>query len=238
LTPRELLDLWEEATAATPLTRPLVLLARAEGLVSTEELASASLGWRDARLLDLFEELAGPRVEATAACPSCGEAVELDFDIGNVRVGDAEVPGSGVTVTEGDYEVRCRPPTTRDLAAAAVAVDPEAALLEGCVVSATRGGEPVVAADLPPSVVATVEAALEGADPQAEVLLDLCCPACATSWAAPFDVASFVWEELDSRAVRTLVEVDLLARAYGWREPDVLALSPWRRRRYLDLVLG
>jgi len=28
----------------------------------------------------------------------------------------------------------------------------------------------------------------------------------------------------------------VLAAAYGWREGDVLALSPWRRRLYLDLA--
>src|SRR5206468_730296 len=37
-------------------------------------------------------------------------------------------------------------------------------------------------------------------------------------------------------AGRLLREVDALARAYGWREPDILALTPWRRDAYLQLV--
>jgi hypothetical protein len=34
-----------------------------------------------------------------------------------------------------------------------------------------------------------------------------------------------------------LHEVDLLARAYGWTEPEVLALSEARRAAYLRLVV-
>jgi hypothetical protein len=33
-----------------------------------------------------------------------------------------------------------------------------------------------------------------------------------------------------------LGDVHELARAYGWSEPEVLALSPWRRAAYLALV--
>ena len=39
-------------------------------------------------------------------------------------------------------------------------------------------------------------------------------------------------------AVRLLGEVHELASAYGWREHDVLALSPWRRQAYLQMVRG
>jgi hypothetical protein len=31
-------------------------------------------------------------------------------------------------------------------------------------------------------------------------------------------------------------EVHLLASAYGWRESDILAMTPWRRQLYLELV--
>jgi hypothetical protein len=34
------------------------------------------------------------------------------------------------------------------------------------------------------------------------------------------------------------MEVDALARAYGWREADILALSPARRAAYLELARG
>ena len=49
---------------------------------------------------------------------------------------------------------------------------------------------------------------------------------------------AFVWAEVDAAAQRLLHEVDVLARAYGWTEPEVLALSEARRAAYLRLVRG
>jgi hypothetical protein len=53
---------------------------------------------------------------------------------------------------------------------------------------------------------------------------------------ATLDPAEFLWAAAEAQARRLLLEVDALARAYGWREPDVLALPPARRRAYLELV--
>jgi hypothetical protein len=75
-------------------------------------------------------------------------------------------------------------------------------------------------------------------DPQAEVLLDLACPACDHRWPLLFDATAYLWAEIAVHARRLLREVHLLARAYGWREADVLALSAARRSYYLDLVSG
>ena len=41
---------------------------------------------------------------------------------------------------------------------------------------------------------------------------------------------------MEGRAKRLLMDVHLLARAYGWSEAEVLALSPARRRFYLEMV--
>ena len=58
----------------------------------------------------------------------------------------------------------------------------------------------------------------------------------STAWEASVDVGSFVWEEIAAEARRVVHEVDRLARAYGWREADILAMTPARRRTYLALV--
>ena len=64
------------------------------------------------------------------------------------------------------------------------------------------------------------------------------CPACGAAYVADLDVAGFVWAELRASAQRLLGEVDTLARAYGWTEPDVLALGERRRAAYLELARG
>ena len=47
---------------------------------------------------------------------------------------------------------------------------------------------------------------------------------------------SYLWHEVDAWALRLLRDVHRLARAYSWREADILALSPSRRQCYLDLL--
>ncbi len=65
---------------------------------------------------------------------------------------------------------------------------------------------------------------------------DVTCDGCGARSASPFDIATFFWRELSARAQQILLDVHELARAYGWRESDVLSLSPSRRRRYLELL--
>jgi hypothetical protein len=74
------------------------------------------------------------------------------------------------------------------------------------------------------------------ADPQADIQLDLSCPACQHHWQAAFDVVAFLWNEIDSWAHRILSDIHVIASAYGWSEADILALSAARRQTYLDLI--
>jgi hypothetical protein len=89
---------------------------------------------------------------------------------------------------------------------------------------------------LPRALTRTLVERLGAADPGAETLLSMVCPACAHSWQSVLDAATFFWEELATRARRLLREVHTLARAYGWREAEILALPGRRRQTYLDLV--
>jgi hypothetical protein len=74
-------------------------------------------------------------------------------------------------------------------------------------------------------------------DPQAEILLNLTCPACNHYWQILFDIVAFFWSEISVQAKRLLHEVHTLARFYGWREADILAMSAVRRQFYLDLAV-
>jgi hypothetical protein len=73
-------------------------------------------------------------------------------------------------------------------------------------------------------------------DPQADVQIQLLCPACSSTWEQDFDISSFLWAEIDTWARRLLADVHVLARAYGWDEDQILALSPLRRHAYLEMV--
>ncbi|MGW6805848.1 hypothetical protein ACWGCF_46290, partial [Streptomyces sp. NPDC055039] len=73
------------------------------------------------------------------------------------------------------------------------------------------------------------------ADPAADVTLNVNCPECGGATPAALDITSYLWTELDAWARDLLLDVHLLASAYGWSEPEILALSPLRRRYYLEL---
>jgi hypothetical protein len=77
---------------------------------------------------------------------------------------------------------------------------------------------------------------MQSSDPQADLRFTLHCQVCSHEWEAGFDIAQFLWTEVDAWASRTLFDVHCLARAYGWREADILSLSPWRRQCYLEML--
>jgi hypothetical protein len=231
-----LLEVWEEGRDARPDERALRLLAAACPDRTLEELAALPVGGRDALVLDLRALLFGPDLAAVVSCPRCGEALDVGLTLDDVRLG-ALAAGEPVRVSDGAYEVLARPPTTADLLALPPGEPGTArrALLDRCA-SARRDGAAVPARDLPEDVVAAVAERLAAHDPQADVRLALSCPECDHGWEAVLDISAFLWRELDTWADRLLAEVAVLAAAFGWTEPEVLALPPARRRRYLELV--
>ncbi len=237
LTPSGLLAAWEQGQGHGPTVRALALLAAASPEAAWEDLGALPLGERDRRLLELREGALGRRIESVARCPGCGEPLDLSLDTRDLRAGSAAAAEG--ELSENGLALRFRLPNSLDLLAAERCAGVEEArrlLAERCVVEARRESGPVAAADLTEENVAALSAALAEADPGAELLLELRCPACESGWWELLDVATFVWTEVEVQARRLLREVHALARAYGWREADVLALSPRRRRLYLEMV--
>jgi hypothetical protein len=239
VTVAELLDAWERGGAASPGEQALLLLTVAHPQLPAESLAGWTIGRRDMALLALRERMFGPRLAAAAACLRCGEALETEFAPADIVVGQELEPPPTLSLEEGGYKVIYRLPTTGDMAALAreaAASEAERWLLSRCVLDARRPEAPCSVADLPDKVLEAVADGMAKADPQAEVELAFTCPACGHRWTALFDIVSFLWRELDAWAGRTLREVAALASAFGWSERDVLALTPWRRRHYLELA--
>lgn len=238
LSDSELLDVWERALEQPPLERAVTLLAAATGR-HAGALAQLSIGERDALLLDLREQLFGTQLSSVAKCPACGEPLEMSFQLAQLRVAspEAKPPGS-FSLNVAGYEVSFRLPNSLDLAALASVEDVAAArrvLFERCLLAAQRGDEAQPAGALPSEVVDAIVERMGQADAQGDMQFALKCPDCAHEWLEAFDIASFLWTELNVWAQRTLREVHTLARAYGWREPDILSLSPQRRRFYLSM---
>jgi hypothetical protein len=233
----DILAVWEIAHRYHPVDQALALLMTAEPGHTRDELAALPLGQRDARLLALRQVLFGDTVNSCGICPRCHETMEFEIDCGALRTPEAGAHER--TLHAEGHQLRVRPLSSFDLAAAAGSTDVAAArriLLQCCVVEAPCNNETVTVDALPETLHAAIAQAALAADPQAELLFDLICPACEHGWQATLDIAHILWREVAARAQRLLMEVHLLARAYSWRESDILAMSPARRNAYLQQV--
>jgi len=240
-TAAELLNVWENGLRQGPIDRALGLLEAVCPEQSAEALAELSIGARDAHLLRVREILFGPRITSTTHCPHCSERLEWGSDVAELRINDGKTPTNELFVEAETYRLKFRLPNSRDLAALGGGKDGSNdrrnQLLEWCLLEAsTSEGESLRIAQLPDAALQAMVQAMDRADPQANLLISLTCPACSHCWEGLFDIVSFLWAEVNNWAERTLRTVHLLARAYGWREADILAMSPTRRQTYLQLA--
>ena len=234
----DMLAFWEQGYTESLPQKALRLLALAWPDVPPDELAALSIGQRDGRLLTLREQLFGPDLQSVVNCPACGERLELAFQVADITV--AENDQAEFSFSQNGYTVRFRLPNSLDLLAVSSDMGssaPEQQLLDRCLLEVTHSRKKK-GKQLPAKIIEAVINEMAAADPQADVRLDLDCPACSHHWQSLFDIVSFIWQEINSWAIRTLREVHALASAYGWPERDILLMSPWRRQLYLQMVNG
>jgi uncharacterized protein (UPF0212 family) len=224
LSATELLSVWESGSSQIPLRRALAMIAAACPEVSSDSLASLTIGQRDARLLALREAMFGAELTGITDCPQCGEKIELSFNCSDIRQQGEIESAAELAVQSNGREVRFRLPTSADL----LAVNSSEQLLERCLLD--RGN------NLTKDLFLAVVEKMSSADPMADIHLALNCPNCAHKWEAAFDIVAFLWREISAAARRLLREVHTLASAYGWTEPEILSLSPARRRVYLEMA--
>jgi hypothetical protein len=241
LTAQDILAVWEAGQDQHPVDRALTVLEHGFPDLTRKRSARLPLGQRDRLLLALRAQLFGDVMTASACCPKCGEQVELPIAVSEVSGEESAVSRrqAAFSLRSGKYAIRFRLPDSRDQAAAAASPNPEAArraLLERCVVSVRHGKRKVPPSQLPDATASQLAGRMEQLDPLAELTFDLICPRCGNQWEQTLDPAVFFWTELAAEAQRLLSEVHTLARAYGWREQDVLALSARRRQHYLELA--
>lgn len=241
LSASDLLLLWERAATQHPIDRSLTILAATDDLSSPRELARLPCGERDARLLSAYAHSFGNQLEGQGACPSCGEMAEFVLDVRSLLAAHRPLASAETFIlASAAYQVSYRLPNSFDLAeitALTQVVEARRLLLERCI-QQVRCGDAILAwHDLPVTTIDALITQMETQDPLGLIALDLSCPFCTNDWQLVFDISTFLWLKIDSNARRLLREVHTLALAYGWREADILALSPARRRSYLAMVI-
>ena len=231
----ELMEAWEAGIGLDHTGRALALVAASRSCEG--DPANLTIGQRDRLLLGFRQRLFGTEVTALDTCGSCGERLEVVFDLRSVTVDAA--PGQVVDVDLDGHVVRLRAPTSGDLREITGAADLPAArraLLQRCVVGARADGLAVHVTELPEEVLGAIGEAVGRLDPQADVQLAITCAQCGEPSRVRFDIVEFLWREVERRVEQTLRHVHVLAGAYGWTEEEIVALPAARRRRYLELV--
>ena len=223
-----IIALWESAAGLAGWRRDDALLGELGG-------QGAALGARNATLLGARGALFGRPWPLASRCPACGTACEFEIDSISLAEDLARMtPRANATpVAHVGRSALLRAPTANDLRAIAQGGEgPDAmrALLARCLTG------DIDVSELTEEDVEEFGETLEALDPGALVRFELVCPDCQGRWQAAIDIGEAFWQELSRAAEQSLLEVDALARAYGWTEAEVLALSPTRRAAYLQLV--
>ncbi len=223
---RDILDLWERGVG-------LDRWRREDALLASDGPPPARLGARNAALLAVRNTHFHGAWPIGSTCPRCSTELEFVVDSAALLADLSEERGDDAVMIEWrGTDLVAHAPTVDALRAAATKTTPQAAaraLLGRCL------------DDLDPDscddeALEELGARLEALDPNAIVQFDLTCPDCSHAWLAPIDIGETIWAEVRSLAEHTLLDVDALARAYGWNEAEVLALSPLRRAAYLQLA--
>ncbi|HLJ33075.1 MAG TPA: hypothetical protein VKU38_05460 [Ktedonobacteraceae bacterium] len=241
LSSQSIVQLWENGQRQRPVERMLTLLVAALPDVPHRDIFALSIGQCDAYLLLLHEQMFGSRFVGFMECSHCQERLEFSFTVTEMWAGAASVDevGKVYSYQMEDYKIQLRLPTLADMLAISKHQDAASArllLLQRCIVQAIRKGDAVPIEKLPGEITVTLGEKVLERDPQAEIQIDMICPQCQYHRPAFFDVSRFLWAEIQAQAKRLLREVHILARAYGWRETEILALSNVRRQYYLEMV--
>ena len=227
-----MLEVWESAAALSPVARAVALGTLARPDLDVDAVERLPLGVRDAALLRFRQDRFGDGITCLTNCPTCRAQLEFSLSVASLLAVDKGMVEGGWIDADG-VRLSFRMPCSADLQAALAsgpADDFGDRLLWRCV----NGDEAMPA--LSAAAADRLAAAIEAADPLSVIWIDLACAACRHAWRSVLDIAVLLWQELDRWASATLNEISKLARAYGWGEAEILAMTPGRRRRYLEMV--
>jgi hypothetical protein len=206
-----------------------------------EEVRSLTVGDRETLLWGVRRATVGNRVDLVVTCQGCGEKLDALLDLEVSTAGDFD-PGGAAGAERSErivdgHRVLLRCPTGADQEAVAAAggdLDQRATALLRRLVTRIDGEVP--SDDLLTGLAPALSSALAEADPAAELMIDVTCPACDAVTRTLVDAGAVLVEEAVAGARWLLEEIHVLAWHYHWSEDAILSLPTARRRRYLELI--
>src|SRR5258707_12730681 len=199
LSAQEMRAVWERGLDQLPVERALTLLEASCPESEPRALAAMSIGRRDARLLTLREWAFGSRLTGCSVCKSCGQPLEIDIQVCDLRQSVADTEPGVVSLAAAGYELSLRPVNSLDLAACRNAGRKndiarrlfERCLVEGRSTEGTAASGQITADDVPDEVAQMAMESVAKADPQADLEIVIACASCGQNTTEIFDVVAF-----------------------------------------------
>lgn len=236
-----LMALMEEGEGRSDLEKAQIVLAWGYPEKSWEEITLLPIGGRDSLLLDLHQNIFGPKIKLSCLCPKCGAVYEFETNVPELLSASPDTVVHPITLNIGSFEILLRPLNGRDIASIPVEMlDHQVVhfLAHRSVLEIhNNAGEkqPVPAmAEIKPEWIKKIAVVLEAADPLSIIAFKLECMDCGHDWHAIFDASQLVWRGLKRENAMALDEIHLLAKHYGWRESDIVNIPPTRRHAYVQ----
>jgi hypothetical protein len=236
-----LLSAWESGADQALTEKIIRLLELAFPDSGIPDIRKLSIGQRDALLLELRESLFGPRLLNRAVCPHCSTPLEWETRVEDLKLQPAFPLHSyrEFQLDHDGYRVHFRLPNSLDLSLFdedSTPVREPKGLLYHCILDIQKDRSDYPVRDLPETLIESLDLRMAEEDPQADIRMMLICASCAWKWEVHFDIASYLWTEIDGWARRILMDVCTIASTLGWSERDILNLSPRRRQFYLEML--
>lgn len=243
-----IVQVWEEGQPQHSIDRALTLLSLSRPGVSRRDLARLPIGRRDTMLLKMREQVFGRKLHLFAGCPACAEELELELETRDLLEESRAESDESSPVFRREWDewiVEFCLPNSLDLAFALQIEGQDSevaayqALATRCITRLEQNGTAVGVvkiSEMPQLLLKQIEAAIAEADPNAEILLNLTCPACGEGFQELFDIVTFLWDEFSAYAKDIVYEIHVLARFYGWSESEILRMSTQRRQTYLGMI--
>jgi hypothetical protein len=239
----------DTAAGLMPAERTSALLARC---IDTEVgtaggtldlVRRLTVGDREALLLHLHRLTFGDALHCVLDCPdnSCRERMDVDLSVSSLLspTYDDSREWYDLPRDPGMTPLRFRIPTGADQEWASRLAQTDAgeaaiALVNRCLAESDE--TPPTPASLDEVTAHRLAIAMLEHDPQAEIMLDVTCPACGHTCQTLFDAGGFLYRELEARLPQLYREVHAVALHYHWSEAEILGLTQPQRQRYLDLL--
>ena len=222
------------------------LLAACSAPADAEHWWQRTVGERTAALLGVMRAVQGGEViEHRLRCeqPGCGERFDHELPYAALGVGPLaeQVRPSAMPHIELPREdaasLPLRLPTGADLRAwRSIALERSFALERSIDAQRAMLSHLCLAGELRPQDCAQAAAALAQADPLVAFSVVSGCPGCGFEAEIEIDLEALALQRLAAQQRRLLRDVHVLASRYGWSETEVMALSPTRRARYVELI--